>query len=211
MRRRSFVFIVILGLAAVVMASVLSMQPSLSDARDAIDSQWGQVQPQLDQRYDRLASLSRAVRAQRADLALLDDVDVALGDWEARSSRRPTPDPRQEAEVANRVESDGARLARSVTASPGLTASADVVLALRDFLTSDPKILLEPYNESVERYDRARSRFPGAFFASLLGFPAVGTVEVPGAYADIPVPAEPTTTTTTTLAEGVPTTTTTAP
>lgn len=199
MRLRSSVIVIAVGVIAVAAASVVSMYPSLSDARDAVEEEWGRVHPQLDQRYDRLAALSRAVRAAQADFELLDEVDDAVGGWKAMTRRRPTPDSDEEPPAANRVEGAGARLARSVTVKPSLRANGDVVLALREYLGVDPRPSLEAFNESVERYDRARSRFPGPFFASILGFDALNTVEVPGALFDLDVPEpppEPATTTT---------------
>ncbi|HLF40150.1 MAG TPA: LemA family protein [Acidimicrobiia bacterium] len=191
MRVRSSVIIIVLGVVAVGAASTLSMYPSLSDARDQLESQWGAQVTTLDQRYELLAALSRAVRAVEGDLELLDDVDDALGEWKALTSQRPTPDPDAEPAGANRVEGEGARLARVVTTRPSLQKNADVVLALREYLAADVRATLEPYNGAVKRYDRARNRFPGPFLASLLGFETVDTVEVPGALDDLVVPEPP--------------------
>lgn len=204
MRARTWVLVVVVGLAAVAGAGVLSMYPSLSDARDQVEEQWVAVTPQIEPRYQALATLSRAVRAAQGDLDLLDEVDDAVGDWQALATGRTTPDPDLGTAAANRLEGLGARLARTAAARPGLRANGDVALALRDYAATDPRAVLTTYNESVEKYDRARSRFPGPFFASILGFDAMDTLEVPGVFDDLDLPEPPATTATTAAAPVTP-------
>lgn len=192
MRKRSSIIVIVVGLVAVTIASVVSMYPSLSDARDTVEAEWSTAEQALEARYDALAELSRAVRAVQADLELLDEVDDALGDWKAAASQRPTPDPDNEPPVANRVEGAAARLARTVTSRPSLRGNGDVVLALLGYLGTDPTAALQPYNDAVQRFDRARNRFPGPFFAEILGFDALSTIEVPGALAELDLPDPPT-------------------
>lgn len=200
MRPRSAIIVIAIGIIAVALASVLSMYPSVSEARDLVEDRWQAAQPRLDERYERLASLSRAVRAVRADVDLLDDVDEDVADWKTLTGKRPTPDVNDEPQAANRAESAGARLARFVTTTPSLRENADVVIALHEYLGTDPTSVLEPYGDAVDDYDSARSRFPGRFFASLLGFEGLSTVEVPGALDDLDVPEPPPPPTTTATA-----------
>lgn len=189
---RSSVLVIVLGLVAVVVAAVLSMHPSLSDAREELEQGWSGLQPALDERFDRLAALSRAVGDARPDGPdLLAAVDDTVSDWKTVLSERPTPDVDTEPEAANRVESAGARLVVAVTASPRLTEQRAVVEALREYVTNDPEIERARYNDAVDRHDSARARFPGRFFADLLGFEGVRTVELPVAFEDVELPEMP--------------------
>lgn len=202
LRVKAPIVIVVVGVVAITAASVVSMYPSLDDARAAVDERWGTAQTELARRYQGLAALSRAVRAVRGDFEILDEVDDGLADWEALTGTRPTPDADEESAAANRVEGLGARLARAVTARPSLRQSPDVVQALRDYLAADVTGVLEGFNDAVERYDRARSRFPGRFFASIIGFDTLATVEVPAGLADLDVPDVPPATATATTTAG---------
>lgn len=189
---RSSVVIILLGFVAVVVAAVLSMHPSLSDAREELERGWSGLQPALDERFDRLAALSRAVGDARPDgPELLAAVDGTISDWKTRLSERPTPDVDAEPEAANRVESAGARLVAAVSASPRLTEQRAVVEALREYVTDDPEVERARYNDAVDRYDSARARFPGRFFADLLGFEDVRTVALPVALETVELPELP--------------------
>lgn len=192
MRPRTSIIIVVAGTVAVALAAVLTMHPSLSDAGDEVDAGWAALQPPLDQRFDALAALSRAVDEARPDSpALTGAVDRAVTDWKTQVGRRPTPDADAEARVANRAESVGARLVTAVLASPPLVENRAVVQALHDFVASDPDVDRARYNDAVDRYDSARARFPGRFFADLLGFEGVHTVELPVALGDVELPELP--------------------
>lgn len=189
---RSSVVIILVGLVAVVVAAVLSMHPPLSDAREELEQAWAGLQPALDERFDRLAALSRAVSDARPDEPdLLTAVDDTISDWKTLLSERPTPDVDAEPAAANRAESAGARLVVAITASPRLTEQRPVVEALRDYVTNDPEVDRARYNDAVDRYDSARARFPGRFFADLLGFDGVRTVELPVALQDVESPESP--------------------
>lgn len=189
---RSSVIVILVGLVAVVVAAVLSMHPPLSDAREELEQAWGGLQPALDERFDRLAALSRAVSDARPDEPdLLTAVDDTISDWKTLLSERPTPDVDAEPAAANRAEAAGARLVVAVTASPRLTERRAVVEALRDYVANAPEVDRARYNDAVDRYDSARARFPGRFFADLLGFESVRTVELPVALQDLESPELP--------------------
>lgn len=188
-RARTAVVVVVVGVVAVALAAVLSVRPALDDARSTVDRSWESLRPVLDERYGRLAAFRDAVRAVRADHDLLDEVDAALAGWERAT--RGQPDPETGAPAASRAESVGTRLAVAVAASPRLVQDPGVAEGLRGFVTHDVSVPLQAYNEAVRRYDSARARFPGAFFAGLLGYDPLPTVEVPGALAEVELPAPP--------------------
>lgn len=192
MRRRSSILVIVIGLAAVVAAAILSMHPPLSDAREEAEQAWSSLQTPLEERFDHLAALSRAVRDARPDGPdLLDAVDEAISGWKTFVSERPTPDIDTEPAAAVRVESAGARLATAILASPRLAENRQVVEALNGFIAADPQVERARYNDAVDRYDSARARFPGRFFADLLGFEGVRTVTLPVALEDIELPGLP--------------------
>ena len=178
-RPRTTAFLVIFGVFALVAAVLLTTWPRLSDASDVVDRRWRGVQPRLDSRYDALAALSRAVRAEKAELGLLDDVDDALSAWKVETSKRPTPDLEGEPEAANVVEGTAARLTRYVAASPRLSTNQAVTSAVEAFRSSLPEEAVKAYNRAVRSNDRERDRFPGRFIAGLLGFEARPTLEIP--------------------------------
>lgn len=186
MRVRTVVFVLV-AVVVLIGASALSMYPSLSDARDAVDEQWTALEPTLDARYDALGTVSRAVRAEQADLELLDEVDDAVARWKTLAARRDA-DTEEATRAANRCESASALLGRAITARPSLSSSQDVVLALGAYLATDPRGATQTFNNAVEKYDRARNRFPGPFFASSIGFESMATVEVPPALNQIELP-----------------------
>lgn len=204
---RSSLVVIAVGVLAVVAAAVLSMYPRVADSRDAVERTWSGLLPQLDRRYELLTALSREVRAQGREEDLIRDLEVALSGWKVLVSERPTPDVDDEPGAANHIEGLAARLLVRIAASATLREHHAVVSALHEFAGALPSSAVAAYNDAVRRYDRARSRFPGRFFAGLLGFDALVTLQVPEALARPELPPVPTTTTST----APPTSTTTAP
>lgn len=170
------VALVVSALAASATAVALGSRADLSATRRRVDGTWASLRPALDTRYRNLADASAAARNRLgAGRAVFDDIDKAVAAWPG-PARVATE--RQVAAAAD-LEGLAARLSATVSATPKLRSSPDVVSALDRMHNTDTTAGRSAYNAAVNAYQQARGGFPRRLVAGALGYEDRRLLEVP--------------------------------
>jgi hypothetical protein len=156
-----------------VAALVLTQQPKLDDARNAVDTAWRPLvaDDQLPVRYQTLTgALSAFDAAGGADRAVSRDLHAALKAWDAALKGDAAG---TQATVANTVEAQGTRLTANVLGSERIKADKAVTDALVKYAQTTPKpALVDAYNHAVRHYEDVRTDALAQPVARMLGFDA---------------------------------------
>jgi len=167
------VLVVVLLLAGVVVALVLTARSPLADGRDAVDSRWAPLRAPLTTRYQALGQVAAGLDAAGAgDRTYAVDLKHGLDEWSslAKSSE---PDAESEAAVANQLEGLATRVRTDVAASARLALDQGLANAFTAFdaaLVPPPAVVA--YNGAVHRYEDTRHETLKRIPAELLGFDA---------------------------------------
>ena len=134
---------------------------------EAIKSQWGQVENQLQRRNDLIPNLVATVKGYAAHEQ---QVFQAVADSRARLAGAQTPE--QTIEAANQQTSALARLLAIVENYPQLKADAQFTRLMDELAGTENRIAVERmrYNEKVQQYNTLRRKFPSNVTAKMFGF-----------------------------------------
>jgi hypothetical protein len=173
MRRRlswilAILLVLVVGGAA---ALVVAEKPTLDDARDAVDARWQPLRPALVARYEQLGTVLAALgTAGSGDRSVAHDLTSALAAWKKALA---DGDVGTQAEVANRLEGEAARVRANVLASARLAEVGEVTSAIAAFTASaPPQDLVQAYNRAVRAYEDDRNDSLRRPVARLLGYDA---------------------------------------
>jgi hypothetical protein len=150
-------------------ALVVVEKPDLDDARDAVDARWEPLRAPLTARYDQLgAALAALNAAGGGDRSVAQALTSELAAWQKAVK---DGDPGTQAEVANRLEGDAARLRANVFVAPRLAESNELTSAISAFAGTAPPIdLVRAYNRAVRDYEDARNDSLRKPVARLFGY-----------------------------------------
>jgi hypothetical protein len=162
-----------------VVAVVLTQQPKLDDARTEVDTTWKPLRApdQLVLRYQTLQGALTAFDAAGAqDRDVSRDLHAALAAWD-RALRDGSADA--QAEAANTVEAQGARLVTNALRSERIKLNQPVTDALTRFTNTkpDPK-LVAAYNRAARDYEDKRTTALAQPVARVFGFDARPTLQL---------------------------------
>ncbi len=134
---------------------------------EAIKTQWGQVENQLQRRNDLIPNLvetTKGVAQQERD------VFGQIAESRAKLSGAQTPE--QTMQAANEQSAALARLLVIVENYPQLRSSETFNRLMDELAGTENRIAVERmrYNERVQEYNTARRQFPSNITASLFGF-----------------------------------------
>jgi LemA protein len=136
-------------------------------SEEAIKSQWGQVQNQLQRRNDLIPNLVETTKgiAQQER-----DVFGQIAESRAKLAGATTPEQRMQA--ANEQSSALARLLVVVENYPDLKSNAQFSRLMDELAGTENRIAVERmrYNERVQEYNTQRRRFPSNMTAGIFGF-----------------------------------------
>lgn len=167
-KRTGFIVLgVIVALAIILGISLVGAYNGFITKNTAADTQWAQVETQYQRRFDLIPNL---VRAAEAVMEQEKEVFTALADARARYSGAGTPD--EKAQAATQVEGALSRLLVVVENYPQLNSSQNVLNVQAELAGTENRISVERgrYNETVQDYNLAVKRLPGALIAGLFGF-----------------------------------------
>jgi LemA protein len=159
------------GVAAAVLLLVvlpaIGARNGLVNKEEAVNTQFSQVDVQLQRRFDLIPNAAESVKAV---LKQEQTVFIEIANARARYGSASSAD--QKIEASNQLDSALGRLLVIVENNPTLNSDKTV----RDFMVvlegSENRISQERrvYNEKVQDYNVAVRRFPGSIAAALFGF-----------------------------------------
>jgi LemA protein len=159
--------LVLVALLAIVALGAGCSYNRFITSEEAVKAQWGQVENQLQRRYDLIPNLVETARGYAAHEK---EVFQAVADARARLSGATQPVERVEA--ANQMESALARLLVVVENYPQLKADAQFARLMDELAGTENRLSAERlrYNDRVNDYRTLRRRFPSNLTAALFGF-----------------------------------------
>lgn len=156
---------VIIGLA--IGLYFRSTYNGLVERSQGVDAQWGQVETQLQRRYDLIPNLVESVKGIFEQER---EVFGALAEARTRYAGAATPDER--AEAATQLESALARLLVVIENYPQLRSQANVTQLMDELAGTENRIAVERqrYNERVLAYNNMVKRFPSNVVAGMFDY-----------------------------------------
>ncbi|MHB1316926.1 MAG: LemA family protein [Minisyncoccota bacterium] len=165
--QRNLGWVIAIGIVAIVIIWGVSKYNMFVSSNIGVDTQWAQVENQLQRRFDLIPNLVATVKGVAGQEQ---EVFGAIAEARTRYSSAITPDAR--AAAAGQVESSLGRLLAIVENYPVLQSSQ----AFRDLMVqlegTENRIAVERknYNDKVSTFNVLVKRFPDMIFAKLFGY-----------------------------------------
>jgi LemA protein len=139
----------------------------LVERSQGADAQWGQVETQLQRRYDLIPNLVESVKGIFEQER---EVFGALAEARTRYAGAATPDER--AEAATQLESALARLLVVIENYPQLRSQINVTQLMDELAGTENRISVERqrYNERILAYNNMVKRFPSNVVAGMFDY-----------------------------------------
>ena len=178
-RLRWVLLALVVALVAAAVTAVVVEKPTLDDDEQAVDAKWVPLRDSLKTRYDALgtavSALDDAGEAKRSVTTAL------VADLAAWKKALAADDAHRQADVANRLEGDGARLRANVGGSPRLSQIPAITGAVAGFDTAAPRPpVIDAYNRAVRTYEDDRTDTVRRVVALAFGFDERPLYTVPG-------------------------------
>ena len=160
-------------IALVVLAAVLiwafSGYNRLVTTNENVNSQWSQVENQLQRRADLIPNLVQTVKGYAAQEQ---KIFIAVAD--ARSKLLSAQGPAQSAQANGELTSALGRLLAISEAYPQLKSDANFRQLQDELAGTENRLAVarKDYNDSVQTFNTMIKRFPTNILAGILGFPA---------------------------------------
>lgn len=158
---------IILGIVAVVVIIVVAIYNSLVRDRNRVDNAWGQVEVQLQRRYDLIPNLVETVRGYaRHEQATFENVA------RARAGAQAAEGPAEQAEAENFLTQALRQLFAVAEDYPELRASENFNNLQEELEETENKIAVsrQIYNDTVLTYNNKVQQVPTNIVAALTGF-----------------------------------------
>ena len=156
---------------------------TLVSQREQSDSQWAQVENQLQRRNDLIPNLVQVTKGYAAHEK---GVFEAIAEARSRLIGARTRD--EQIDAANEVSSALSRLLALSEAYPNLKADAQFARLSDELAGTENRIATERmrYNETVKEYNTLRRRFPANMTAKVFGFKEYPYFEAPATAQQLP-------------------------
>jgi len=177
-RLRWILLALVVALVAAVVTAVIVEKPTLDDDEKAVDARWADLRETLTARYATLDGAVAALDAAgEADRSVTNDLQTDLAAW---NDALDGGSPARQAQIANRLEGQGARLRANILGSPRLAQDASLTGAIGSFdSTAPPQEAIDAYNKAVDTYEQDRTDTFRRVVATLFGFGARPHFSVP--------------------------------
>jgi LemA protein len=176
------------GLLALLAALTLTLSSgcgynTLVQQKEAIDSQWAQVENQLQRRNDLIPNL---VEVTKGYAKHEEGIFTAIA--EARAKLLGAQSRGQEIEASNQLSGALGRLLALSEAYPNLKADAQFARLSDELAGTENRIATERrrYNEQVQTYNTSIKQIPTSLFAGCMGFKAAEYFNVPESAKAVP-------------------------
>ncbi len=158
------IIIVVLVALGLFMVSNYNNLVSLSEE---VDAQWGQVENQLQARYDKIPNIVNTVKGYASH-----EKEVFESIANARAKLAGANTVNEQVKAANEMESALARLLVVVENYPELKADAQFNQLIYEISGTENRIAVERmrYNETVKTYNSKVKRFPTVLLAGMFGY-----------------------------------------
>lgn len=170
MRKGIIILVVLVVIAAFAASTIGGTYNRLVALDERVNSQWAQVESQLQRRWDLIPNLVETVKGYAAHEQ---EVFKAVADARSKLAGGGLS-VEERVEAANQLESALARLLVIVENYPQLKAD-QTFIKLQDELTgTENRLSVERmrYNEAVQELNRQLRTFPTVLYARLFGFDA---------------------------------------
>ncbi len=168
------VLLIVLGVIAAIVVilgmSIGSTYNSFVSKSQAVDSQWGNVQVQLQRRFDLIPNLVEATKGifeqERA-------VFEAIANARTRYAGAQTSgNVDEQVGASNNLNSALSRLLVIVENYPDIRSQQNVTQLMDELAGTENRISVERtrFNERVQEYNTAVQQFPGAMVAGMFGY-----------------------------------------
>lgn len=156
-----------LVLLVVVIFGGISTYNSIKSARIEVDTQYGQIENQIQRRADLIPNLVSTVKGyMKYEEKVLTEVTAA------RAQIAGAKTPEEMANADNALSGALGRLLAVVENYPELKADAHFTELMREISGSENRIAVarKDYNDAIKRYNVVVSTFPGVIFAGMMGY-----------------------------------------
>jgi LemA protein len=194
MRGVTIAIVVVVAAVLLVYGSFAGTYNRLVQANQEVNAKQGDVEAQLQRRFDLIPNLVEATKAAMAqERAVFEAIAAARTRYAGTAAGSP-----ERIEAANQYQSAIGRLLVIVENYPVLRSNETVQGLMRELSSTENQIAYarRGYNQAVQAYDTAVQTFPTTIFASMFGFrPRPYFQAQPGAeqapHVNIPVPTKP--------------------
>ena len=164
------VVVVVVLVALMIFGSYVSAKNQMVAKQVAVQTQWANVQTQLQRRSDLIPNLVATVKgyATHEETVFADVANANAGLLNAQK----TNNPKAEIQASGQLDSALGRLLMLTQAYPDLKANQNF-LALQDQLEgTENRIAVERrrYNEALQDYNTFIQQFPNSIWAGIAGF-----------------------------------------
>lgn len=168
----SILFLVIIGVVAVVVLAIIGMYNSLIRARNRVDEAWSDIDVQLKRRYDLIPNLVEMVKGYaRHEKETLERVVAARN---AAMQAEKGGDAKKQAEAENMLSATLKSIFALAESYPDLKANQNFLELQKELADTENKIQAARrfYNGNVRDLNTKIQVFPTNIMAGMLGFKA---------------------------------------
>lgn len=162
--------IIILAVVAILVIWAVVQYNGLVARRNIVDESFGQIETQLQRRFDLIPNLVATAKEYAKHEA---GVFAAVTETRAEASRAASSHTPEGVAKANQLLSDAAMQINAVAeAYPDLKASANFGQLQEELASTENKVSFsrQAYNDSVNSYNTKREQFPSSIIASIFKF-----------------------------------------
>lgn len=167
MKKGTLILLIVIGVLVVFGISLSGSYNKLVALSESVDAQWGQVQNQLQARYDKIPNIVNTVKGYASH-----EKEVLESVANARARLAGARGANEQIEAANDMESALARLLVVVENYPELKADAQFSQLIFELSGTENRIAVERmrFNEKVKEYNSRVKRFPTVILAGMFGY-----------------------------------------
>jgi LemA protein len=176
-------FIVVLVLLVLVAVAVVALYNGLVQSRNRVDNAWGQVDVQLNRRYDLIPNLVETVKGYAShEKETLEKV------ISARNAAMAANDPGAQAQADNMLTGMLRQLFAVAEAYPNLKANQNFQQLQSQLSETENKIAVsrQIYNDTVLTYNNKVQTIPSSLVAGIAGFKSRNFFDAPGGAEEAP-------------------------
>lgn len=160
-------WLIVLGVVAVIAIMFISMYNGLAKENQDVEAQWGQVENQMQRRYDLIPNLVNSVKGSMKQET---EVFGKIADARKEYGAAKTDEEKMNAN-AQLDQSVGTLINVIKESYPTLSSNENVQTLMTQLEGTENRIATERgrYNEAVQKYNKSVVSFPKNIFANMMG------------------------------------------